>query len=91
MSSYSSYLAFLEGYARAIASVETRWDRARAWLGEAITATHPEVRYDPRGRDQGALSVAFPAVSSARVKVTESDIEFVGRALRPTRSSRCRA
>ena len=66
VSSYSSYLAFLEGYARAIASVETRWDRARAWLGESITATHPEVRYDPRGKDQGTLSVAFPAVSSAR-------------------------
>ena len=35
VSSYSSYLSFLEGYARALASVETRWDRARGWLKSA--------------------------------------------------------
>ncbi len=32
VSSHSSYLAFLEGYARALASAESRWDRARTWL-----------------------------------------------------------
>ena len=32
VSSYSSYLSFLEGYARALATVETRWERARNWL-----------------------------------------------------------
>src|SRR4029450_6412909 len=37
VSSYSSYLAFLEGYARAIASVESKWERARTWLMEAIS------------------------------------------------------
>jgi len=41
VSSYSSYLAFLEGYARAIASVESKWDRARTWLMEAIASTRP--------------------------------------------------
>src|SRR5919204_4698343 len=39
VSSYSSYLAFLEGYARAIAAVESKWDRARTWLTEAIAST----------------------------------------------------
>src|SRR5437867_9125373 len=42
VSSYSSYLAFLEGYARALAEVDTRLERARTWLGEAITSTRPE-------------------------------------------------
>src|SRR5918992_1550292 len=32
VSAYSSYLAFLEGYARAVASVESRWEHARQWL-----------------------------------------------------------
>ena len=32
VSSFSSYVAFLEGYARALIAAETRWDRARTWL-----------------------------------------------------------
>src|SRR5919206_427350 len=31
VSSHSSYVSFLEGYARALAAVETRWERAREW------------------------------------------------------------
>src|SRR5436190_20009512 len=46
VSSFSSYVAFLEGYARAIVSAETRWDRARTWLRDAIRSTRPEVRYE---------------------------------------------
>ncbi len=66
VSSYSSYLAFLEGYARAIASVETKWDRARTWLTEAIASTRPEIRYEPKETGLGRLSVAFPLVTTAR-------------------------
>ena len=47
VSSYSSYLAFLEGYARALAALETKWERARDWLGSVITSTQPEIRYEP--------------------------------------------
>src|SRR5512138_1522707 len=47
VSSYSSYLSFLEGYARALATVETRWERARNWLMSVISSTRPEVRYEP--------------------------------------------
>ena len=36
VSSFSSYVAFLEGYARAIVAAETRWDRARSWLHDAV-------------------------------------------------------
>jgi hypothetical protein len=66
VSSYSSYVAFLEGYARALAEVETRLDRARTWLLEAITATRPEIRYEPKDTGLGRFSVAFPAVSAPR-------------------------
>jgi len=66
VSSYSSYLAFLEGYARAIASVESKWERARTWLTEAIASTRPEVRYEPKDTGLGRFSVAFPQVTTAR-------------------------
>jgi uncharacterized protein len=66
VSSYSSYLAFLEGYARAIAAVESKWERARTWLTEAIASTRPEVRYEPKDTGLGRLSVAFPQVTTAR-------------------------
>src|SRR5438132_5658536 len=66
VSSYSSYLAFLEGYARAIAAIESKWDRARAWLTDAIASTRPEIRYEPKETGLGRLSVAFPLVTTAR-------------------------
>jgi hypothetical protein len=66
VSSYSSYLAFLEGYARALASVETRWERARNWLTTVITSTRPEVRYEPGITGSGRIAVSFPMVHSER-------------------------
>src|SRR5947208_3939121 len=39
VSSFSSYVAFLEGYARALAAAETRWDRTHRWLRDAISST----------------------------------------------------
>jgi hypothetical protein len=66
VSSYSSYLSFLEGYARALAAVETRWERARTWLTSMISSTRPEVRYEPGVAGSGRLAVSFPTVQSAR-------------------------
>ena len=66
VSSYSSYLAFLEGYARAVAAVESKWDRARTWLMEAIGSTRPEIRYEPKETGLGRFSVAFPHATTAR-------------------------
>jgi hypothetical protein len=60
VSSFSSYVAFLEGYARALAAAETRAERARSstptrvprwgplWLREAISSTHVEIGPDLR-------------------------------------------
>jgi len=66
VSSFSSYVSFLEGYARALVSAETRWDRARSWLREAIQSARAEVRYAPGKSPNGALTVSFPSVRSAR-------------------------
>lgn len=66
LSSYSSYLSFLEGYARALASVETRWERARDWLTNALSSTRPELRYEPEDIGPGRFSVAFPLVRTER-------------------------
>src|SRR5262245_42343158 len=66
VSSYSSYLAFLEGYARALAAVETRWERARGWLTKVISSTRPEVRYDAEAAGPGRFSVSFPLVKNER-------------------------
>jgi len=70
VSRFSSYIAFLEGYARALAAAETRWDRARSWLRDAIRTARAEVRYGPAAPREapagGPLSVSFPGVTAAR-------------------------
>jgi uncharacterized protein len=66
VSSFSSYVAFLEGYARALISAETRWDRARTWLREVVQSAHAEVRYAPDKSPLGSLTVSFPGVRSNR-------------------------
>jgi uncharacterized protein len=70
VSSFSSYVAFLEGYARALVAAETRWDRARSWLREAVRSAQAEVRYTPdpslQSPGSGSLSVSFPGVRSER-------------------------
>jgi uncharacterized protein len=66
VSSFSSYVAFLEGYARALIAAETKWDRARSWLREAIRSTRAEVRYSPGETTIGDITVSFPTVRTAR-------------------------
>ena len=66
VSSYSSYVAFLEGYARALLSVETTLDRARVWLREMLSGARPEVRIEPNESGRGQLAVSFPAAQSEK-------------------------
>src|SRR5437867_428624 len=66
VSSFSSYVAFLEGYARALVAAETKWDRARTWLRDAIRSARTEVRYAPAGTPVGDLTVSFPNVRTER-------------------------
>jgi hypothetical protein len=66
VSSFSSYVAFLEGYARALVAAETKWEQARTWLREAIRSARTEIRYAPDQSPLGALAVSFPGVRSDR-------------------------
>jgi len=62
VSSFSSYVAFLEGYVRALAALDAR-DQGRSWLRDLFTTFRPELRAD---RDAGGLAVSFPAVRTPR-------------------------
>ncbi len=66
VSSFSSYVAFLEGYARALMAAETKWDRARTWIRDAIQTARAEVRYAPDSSPLGVLTVSFPSVRTDR-------------------------
>lgn len=66
VSSYSSYVAFLEGYARALVASESRLDRARNWLRELFTDARPEVRLEADAGGRSQLAVSFPSVRSER-------------------------
>jgi uncharacterized protein len=66
VSSFSSYVAFLEGYARALAASETRSERARSWLKDAIRSARAEIRYTSEASPLGAVTVSFPAVRTER-------------------------
>jgi hypothetical protein len=66
VSSFSSYVAFLEGYARALVAAESRWDRARTWLLDVIRSTRAEIRVAPQTDPLGSLTVSFPNVKSDR-------------------------
>jgi len=65
VSSFSSYVAFLEGYAQALIGLETRAGRARSWLRDLFTAARPEIRFEA-GTAGGGATVAFPSVRTAR-------------------------
>src|SRR6478609_5587580 len=61
VSSYSSYVAFLEGYARALLGVETRIDKARTWLREMLGGVRPEVRIEANEDGDSQLALSFPS------------------------------
>lgn len=66
VASYSSYVAFLEGYARHLLALERRAERARPWLAGLLDAFRADVRVEPRAGGGQRLSVAFPTVKQAR-------------------------
>ncbi len=69
VSSYSSYLAFLEGYTRSLLAMQTAgspgWDKARSWLKDAMGAK-PELRLEPDSTGTMGMSVKFPSVRTDR-------------------------
>jgi hypothetical protein len=75
VSSFSSYVAFLEGYTRALAALDTEAGPGRSWLRDLFTGTKPELRVDT-GASAGGLSVAFPSVRTARDAARLADDVF---------------
>jgi hypothetical protein len=66
VSSYSSYVAFLEGYARALVSLESRAERALGWLRDRLGGIRPEVRLEPDAKGAAAVMVSFPSARTPR-------------------------
>lgn len=66
VASSSSYVGFLEAYARALVSADTPVGRIRRWAGELLQAVTPELRFDARATGDARFAVAFPAVRTAR-------------------------
>ena len=64
VSSFSSYVAFLEGYVRALAALDANASEWRTWLRGLFTTFTPEWRADPG--DSRAWAVSFPTVRSSR-------------------------
>jgi hypothetical protein len=66
VSSYSSYVAFLEGYARALFSADERRGGARGWLREMLGGLRSEIRLEPGGARRGGVAISFPAARTER-------------------------
>jgi hypothetical protein len=63
VSSFSSYVGFLEGYAQALSALDTRVGRAGSWFRDLFTGVKPEMRL---GTSAASMTLAFPSVRSAR-------------------------
>jgi len=66
VSSFSSYVAFLEGYTKALATLDSKTERTWSWLRDLFKSIRPELRVES-GLDGGtSVSVAFPTVRTDR-------------------------
>ena len=62
----SSYIGFLESYARALVAADTPAGRLKRWAGELFRAIKPEIRIDSDPLGKAGFALSFPAVRSAR-------------------------
>ncbi len=75
VSSFSSYVGFLEGYARAVAAAHRDTAAARSWIRQVFTGVRPELRPGPDSKGS-ALALSFPAVRGGRDAVRLADEVF---------------
>jgi uncharacterized protein len=66
VSASSSYVGFLESYARALVAAETPTNRLRRWAGELLKAVRPELRFDTAAAGEAGFSLSFPTVRTPR-------------------------
>ncbi len=62
----SSYVGFLEAYARALVLADTPAGRLRQWVGDLVGDLRPELRFDAGVASDAGFSLAFPAVRTDR-------------------------
>jgi uncharacterized protein len=62
----SSYVGFLEAYARALIAAETPAGKLRRWAGELLQSLRPELRFDAPPHHDVGFSLSFPTVRTAR-------------------------
>jgi hypothetical protein len=62
----SSYVGFLESYARALIAADTPTSRVRRWAADLLQNLRPELRFDARAAGDAGFSVAFPSVRTPR-------------------------
>ena len=62
----SSYVGFLESYARALVAADTPASRLRRWTADLFQGVRPEVRFDAKTSGDSGFSLSFPAVRTAR-------------------------
>lgn len=62
----SSYVGFLESYARALITADTPAARLRRWAAELLQGVRPEFRFDADGVGEPRFSIAFPSVRTSR-------------------------
>jgi hypothetical protein len=80
VSSYSSYLSFLEGYASHVIGHEPRVERGRSWAARVFDSFRPELRVETR-TGKGRLAVRFPTVRSEKdeSRLAEEVFHLAGR------------
>ena len=66
VASSSSYVGFLEAYARALVMAETPVGRLKQWTADLLRAVRPEVRFEAEPSGTSRFAVAFPAVQTDR-------------------------
>jgi hypothetical protein len=66
VASSSSYVGFLEGYARALLMADTPVGRLRQWTADLLRAVRPEVRFETEPQGAARFAVGFPSVHTDR-------------------------
>ena len=66
VASSSSYVGFLEAYARALVMAETPVGRLKQWAADLLRAVRPEVRFETEPEGTSRFAIAFPAVQTER-------------------------
>jgi len=66
VSSFSSYVAFLQGYARALVALDTRTPPSRSWLRDLFPGFTPELAEGSSSKRRAAATLAFPAIRTDR-------------------------